>query len=176
MRSGRRQLLKTGVAGGVLLWASSGWVSRAPFDPAAPWTVQRTLALRRVASAIIGDALPEGSARQSRLDATVAGIQFALAGLPPALRDEFSDLLNLMTLPLTRWLLLRLPADWDAVSDADIRIWLTRWLASPVALFQSASQALIQLVHGAWYGQAANWQQAGYPGPPLTILQARSDT
>lgn len=175
MRPSRRQLLKTGLVGGALLWASGSWVSRAPIDPASPWTAQRTLALRRVASAIIGDALPEGPIRQARLDTSVAGIQFAVSSLPPALRDEFSDLLNLMTLQLTRWLLLRLPADWDAVSDADIRTWLARWQASPVALFQSASQALIQLVHGAWYGQAANWEQAGYPGPPLAILQARSN-
>lgn len=149
----RGALLRTG-AGGAMLLAVGGCAA-----PASPDAM-----LRAIAGAMLDGALPAQN-RDRALDAAVAGVKTAIAGLPPAVQGEISQLFGLLQFPLTRRVVAGV-GPWDRASETDVADFLQRWRRSRAQLLRSGYQALHQLVMAGWYGQDQSWPRIGYPGPP----------
>lgn len=164
----RRQFLKFGVAGGLLL-AAAGAV-RAQKGYRAATGADRLEVLTdgdgEVLAAIAPAILAGTGAAGASLVAIVGSIDRAVAGLPPHLQAEVKQLLALLASWPGRRLLAGVSAPWPQAAPADIAAFLERWRFSRWALFQQAYQALHELVLAAWYARPDSWPAIGYPGPP----------
>ncbi|WP_374355599.1 hypothetical protein [Chitinimonas sp.] len=172
----RRQLIKTGLAGALLLGTAR--LAHGPFRAAGilPFADERHFrildapgrtAMAAIARVMLADALPTESAlRQAAIEAAVHGCDVAIAGLPLLVQEEVKDLLALLNQPLSRRWLLGVQADWLEADDIAIANFLTRWRYSSFSLMRSGYQALHQIVFAAWYGSTAAWGGIGYEGPP----------
>jgi hypothetical protein len=164
----RRQVLKYGVAGAVVL-AAAGFARGQPAYRAAsghePLTALGAAdreVLAAVAPAILAGV--EGVAQQ--VDAVVGSIDRAIAGLPPHLQGEVRQLLALLaSWPGRRWI-AGVASPWPDASPAEVAAFLARWRFSRWALLQQGYHALHELVLAAWYARPDSWPAIGYPGPP----------
>jgi hypothetical protein len=171
LRLSRRALLKAGVAGAVAL-VLARWVYRQAASPTA--SAAHFVALdgraRSVVVAIVPvmleSALPTGEASMAARDEVVAGVDRAIAGLPPAVRGEVEELFSLLAFAPTRCLVAGVWMPWAEASPDVIARFLDRWQHSRFALLRSAYEALHRLILAAWYGNARAWPAIGYPGPP----------
>lgn len=168
VRLSRRTLLKVGVAGAATLLLAR-WL----YHPAPPRTDSRNAldpAARSIVAAIIPVFLDGALASDPQVtgarDETLAGVERAINGLPPATRQEISDLFSLLAFAPTRCLLAGIWSPWPEASAEAIESFLRRWRGSRFALLRSAYAALHQLVLSAWYAQPRAWPAIGYPGPP----------
>lgn len=169
----RRELIRTGVAGGALLALAGCARSIVPgaFDDAA--YRYRTLSpadrelIASVAAAMLAGALPRGAANHQALVTVVRGVDAAIAGLTPRIVAEVHQLFGLLEFAPARALAAGVWTPWSQASPRDVAGFLTRWRFSGVALYRTGYQALHQLVMAAWYGNAASWKAIGYPGPPV---------
>ena len=100
------------------------------------------------------------------LQELVAGVEQAIAGLPPAVRKEVDQLFALLSFAPTRALIAGVWSPWHEASPASIGAFFDRWRDSRLALLRSAYGALHQLVFAAWYGNSNAWPAIGYAGPP----------
>jgi len=120
-----------------------------------------------VVPVLLAGALPEApDARQQAIAETLAGIDVAIAGLPPAAQAELAELFALLALPPVRMSLARVGAPWPHATPADVRLFLDRFRNSSWTLLRSAYDALHQLTFAAWYGNPRAWPAIGYDGPP----------
>jgi hypothetical protein len=170
----RRTLLKAGVAGGAAL-VLARWLHTPKLPPQAPQSPTAVdAATRSILAAIIpvllAGALPIGAElREARAD-TLNAVEQAIAGLPPATREELRELFSLLDFAPTRCLVAGVWSPWSEASTESIAAFLARWRDSRFALLRSAYGALHQLVLAAWYAQPRAWPATGYAGPPtLTI-------
>ena len=155
---GRREFLKAGLMGSVLL-ACAGRVSAAADEEAAM--------LSAVSAAVMAGMLPpDPTLRAAALKETVAGIRHAVAGLSLASQNEVAELFSLLTLPPTRRLLAGVSAPWAEARVEEVAAFLENGRHSRVALLQGAYAALHDLVLGAWYARTEHWEAIGYPGLP----------
>ena len=162
----RRQFIKTGFAGSVLL-ALSGSFNR-PFAavPRGLSDGEREM-LAAIAAVLLDGALPNDAAARQRLVArTVDGIARAVAGLSLATQKEVGELFGLLVLAPGRLLLAGVGSPWREAAAADIAGFLGAWRNSRFGLLQSGYAALHDLTFGAWYAQPDSWEAIGYPGPP----------
>lgn len=171
----RRQLLKTGLAGSLLLGVA-GWL--APPLPAAPtrapasspfpsFSPEVREMLAAVAGCLLAGALPgEPDARRQALAAEVDALAQTVAGLSLATQKEIGELFGLLTVAPGRRLLAGVARPWGEASAAEVGEFLESWRGSRFGLLQSAYHALHDLVFGAWYAQPGHWAAIGYPGPP----------
>jgi hypothetical protein len=170
LRISRRTLLKVGVAGGAVLlfarWLYSppatkprGTETAPALDPAA-----RTI-VAAIIPVFLDGASPSGLA-SSVYTETLAGVERAIGGLPPATRQELTDLFSLLAFAPTRCLIAGVWSPWPEATPEAIASFLTRWRESRLALLRSAYAALHQLVFSAWYADPRAWPAIGYPGPP----------
>lgn len=111
-----------------------------------------------LAPTVVGDAM---------LATAVRGFDTAIVGLPPAVRAEVRQLLDLVTSPLTRGAATGVWQPWERASDEEVAAFLMRWRGSALVLFRSGYVALHALVRGGWYGNPQSWAALGYPGPPV---------
>ena len=118
--------------------------------------------LRSIARAMLQGALPN---EDDALDTALAGIDVAIAGLPPDVQREIGQLFGLLEFPVTRRLLAGI-GSWRSASNTDVARFLQSWRVSNAALLRSGYAALHQLVMAGWYGNDAAWPRLGYPGPP----------
>ena len=171
VRISRRTLLKAGAAGVAALLLAR-WLYRPAALP--PGRIENPNALspaaRTIVAAIIpvflDGALPSGPEASSVRDETLAGVDRAIAGLPPATRRELADLFSLLAFAPARCLLAGIWSSWPEATPETIASFLTRWRESRFVLLRSAYAALHQLVFSAWYAQPRAWPAIGYPGPP----------
>jgi hypothetical protein len=155
---GRREFIKAGLAGSVLL-ACAGRVSAAADEEAAM--------LSAVSAAVMVGMLPRDPAlRAAALKETVAGIRHAVAGLSLASQKEVAELFTLLTLSPTRRFLAGVSAPWAEARGEDVATFLENWRYSRFALLQGAYAGLHDLVLGAWYARPEHWDAIGYPGLP----------
>lgn len=171
VRISRRTLLKAGVAGAAALL-----VARCLYRPlATPASSRETAtALEPAARSIVASlipvlldgALPEGPEAANARAETLTGVERAVAGLPPATRNELAELFSLLAFAPTRCLLAGIWSPWPEAAPEAIASFLTRWRDSRFALLRSAYAALHQLVFSAWYANPRAWPAIGYPGPP----------
>lgn len=154
----RRQFLKAGIAGSLLL-ALAGRVHAA--------SDERRAMLVAVSSAILKGLLPEdAAARRAALGATATGVERAVAGLSLPVQKEVGELFSLLANAGGRRLLAGVPAAWSEARGEDVSAFLTAWRYSRFALLRTAYAALHDLVFGAWYARTENWAAIGYGGPP----------
>lgn len=170
MNISRRTFIVTGTVGAVAL-ATAAWLR----GPHAPPPAMPRRALDADAEAIFGavapvllagawpeDPVAQASARQD----TLAGIDTAVAGLPPSSRKELAGLVALLSLPPVRLGLAGLHTPWHDASPREVRRFLDRCRDSSFLTLRAAYDALHALVFAAWYGNPRSWPAIGYPGPP----------
>lgn len=171
IRFTRRTLLKAGIAGGAaLLLARWLYTATEPSHSAASTQSATGEDARAILSAIIpvllDGALPAGADAAAARDEALAGALRAIAGLPPATREELDQLFALLAFPPTRSLVAGVWSPWPEASAESISAFLAGWRDSRFALLRSAYEALHQIVYGAWYGNPRSWPAIGYAGPP----------
>lgn len=164
----RRSLLKLGIASGVVLAVAGGslallkpgLLADGKLSPAA-----RQL-MRAVALAVFDGLLPaEAAAREARLAAHLDQLDANIAGFPPHLRGELSQLLSLLTSSGGRFTLTGLTSDWASASVADVQASLQAMSLSSLGLKQQIYHALRDLSSLVFFSNAASWPLVGYPGP-----------
>src|SRR5262245_56030029 len=107
MNLSRRTFIATGLVGAAAL-AAAAWL-RGPHAPASG-VPRRALdadgeaLFAAVAPVLLAGALPtDGAARRDAIAQTLAGIDIAVAGLPPAAQAELRELVALLALPPVRF-------------------------------------------------------------------------
>jgi hypothetical protein len=165
----RRQFLKFGVAGGLLLAAAGAaraqrksYRAATGAEPLAVLTEDDAEVLAAIAPAILAGAGASGAG----LDAIVGSIDRAVAGLAPHLQAEVRQLLALLASWPGRRILARVSAPWSRAPREAVWAFLERWRFSRWRLLQQAYHALHELVFAAWYARPDSWPAIGYPGPP----------
>jgi hypothetical protein len=165
----RRRFLAAGVLGATLL-AGAGWF-RAASRSIAPGRA----ALGRDAEAIVAAIVPvmldgvlpaEAPTRRNAVDETIAGVDAAIAGLPPIAQQELARLFTLLALAPVRVALLHSSGGWPQADGGDVQRFLERMRSSDSSLLRSAYDAIHQLIFAAWYGNPRAWAAIGYSGPP----------
>jgi hypothetical protein len=168
----RRRLLQAGLAGGAVLAAAGGvaWFRRrgATGDAASALDRDAEPVVRAIVPAMLASALPVSDADRARaIDETVAGVNVAIAGLPPASRAELAQLFGVLGSAFGRRVFAGVAAPWPEASVGEVDAFLNAWRASGWALKRTAYDALHQLVIGTWYANPRSWPAIGYGGPPL---------
>ena len=155
----RRQFLKTGLAGGLLL-NIAGCSMGASGD-------SRRAVLSALVPVFLAGALPApGAARDAAITGTVAGIEKAIAGLALAAQKELDQLFALLGFAPARIAVAGVWADWQDATPQAVGAFLESWRHSRFELLRSAYAALHDLVFGAFYAGPETWPAIGYPGPP----------
>ena len=166
-RISRRTLLKAGIAGGAALllarWLYTATTAPTPTHPNALDASSRAL-VAAIAPVMLAGALPASD--PVLLQEIVAGVEQAIAGLPPAVRREIDQLFALLSFAPTRALIGGVWSPWPQASAEAIRAFLDHWRSSRLTLLRSAYGALHQLVLASWYGNSHAWPAIGYAGPP----------
>ena len=169
LRISRRTLLKAGIAGAAALLLVR-WLYTPTSKPARPTPSALEPGAQTIVAAIIpvllDGALPSGPEGPSARAETLARVEEAIAGLPPATRNELAELFSLLGFPPTRCLIAGIWSPWPEASRESIASFLTRWRDSRFELLRSAYAALHQLVFAAWYANPRAWFATGYAGPP----------
>jgi len=155
----RREFLKTGLAGGLLLNVAA---CARPAENGG-----RTVVLNALIPVMLTGALPaDGAGRLELIARTLTGVERAIAGLSPATQKEISQLFDLLAFPLTRMLAAGIWSPWAEATPTAIGNFLESWRHSRFDLLQSGYAALHDLIFGAWYARPDTWAAIGYPGPP----------
>ena len=173
----RRQFIKTGVIGGVVLvairaaygsFSADALVDEdRDFSYAILRAKERTM-LAAIAPVMLAGALPqESAARQRAIVEVVRGVDTAIRGLPPAVQSEVRDLFALLVFPVTRRVLAGVVKPWLEATPMEIAAFLERWRGSSFVLLRAAYRALQELIMAAWYGNPQAWPRISYPGPPV---------
>jgi hypothetical protein len=166
--AGRRTFLKTGLAGATVLLLARTLSASTPAPAASAPTISpdARAMLASVIPVFLDGALPTGAEAADARAQTLAAVEEAIAGLPPASRDELAGLFSLLAFAPSRWIATGIWSSWpEATADATAAF-LDRWRSSRFALLRSAYAALHQLVFAAWYAQPRAWPPTGYGGPP----------
>jgi hypothetical protein len=167
----RRTLLKAGVAGGAALllarWLYTGTSAPTPPDSRfAALNVSARAIVAAIVPVLLDGALPTGPDALAARAAVLAGVDQAIAGLPPAARREIDDLFSLLAFAPTRCVIAGVWSPWPEASRDSVAAFVAAWRSSRFDLLRSAYGALHQIVFGAWYGMERAWPAIGYPGPP----------
>ena len=169
LRISRRTLLKAGIAGAAALLLAR-WLYPPTSPPARPTPSALEPGAHAIVAAIIpvllDGALPSGPEAPSARAEALAAVEEAIAGLPPATRNELADLFSLLGFPPTRCLVAGIWSPWPEATRESIASFLMRWRDSRFELLRSAYAALHQLVFAAWYANPRAWPATGYAGPP----------
>jgi hypothetical protein len=166
--AGRREFLKFGVAGALLLAAAGAARAQATYRAADGSGTLQVLreADRDVLAAVTPAILAGTAATGASLAAAIGSVDRAVAGLPLHLQEEVQQLLALLaSWPGRRWV-AGVSAPWREASVAEVSSFLERWRFSRWALLQQGYHALHDLVLAAWYARPDSWTAIDYPGPP----------
>lgn len=155
----RREFLKTGVAGALLL--NIAGCSRAPGDGG------RAVVLAALIPVFLEGALPAGGETRSELiTRTIAGVEKAIAGLSLSTQKEVGELFDLLSFAPTRMIVAGIWSPWPEATPQAIGEFLESWRHSRFDLLKSGYAALHDLIFGAWYARPDTWAAINYPGPP----------
>lgn len=89
-----------------------------------------------------------------------------LAALSPEMLKLTRQLLDVLSLPLTRGPLTGVWGAWEQASATQVTAFLQRWQDSSLNLLRMGHASLLQLLQMAWYERPESWAACGYPGPP----------
>ena len=155
----RREFLKTGVAGALLLNLAA--CTRPPESD------RRAVVLAALIPVFLEGALPAtGEARAELITRTIAGVEKAIAGLSLATQKEIGELFDLLSFAPTRMIIAGIWSAWPEATPEAIGRFLESWRHSRFDLLKSGYAALHDLIFGAWYARPDTWAAIDYPGPP----------
>ena len=175
----RRQLLRRGLAGGVLLaFGGMGFLAtRRGRELALPPEGLKTFTLSEysVLAAVAGRMVPPISGAPTPEEIRVAFIADRLvAHADPSAQQELKQLLGLLESPALGFVFDGRTEPFTQLSaeaqDATLRAWET----SKVTVRRTGFQALRSLVLSCYYGSPRVWPALGYPGPSKAIRWAPS--
>jgi hypothetical protein len=163
----RREFLRVGIAGSIALACAGAVRASVPYRPASGDTPLVVLDAgdREVLAAVV-PAMLAGTPGAQQVDAVVASVDRALAGLPPHLQREVRQLFALLGFAPVRRFMCGVRAPWPEARPEDVAAFLERWRHGRFALQQQGYQALHELVLASWYARPDAWPAIGYPGPP----------
>jgi hypothetical protein len=155
----RREFLKTGV-GGALLLNIAACTSQPVGD-------RRAAVLAALIPVFLEGALPAGGeARSELITRTIDGVGKAISGLSLATQKEIEELFDLLSFAPTRIIAAGIWSAWPEASPEAIGKFLESWRHSRFDLLKSGYAALHDLIFGAWYARPDTWAAIDYPGPP----------
>ncbi len=156
----RREFLKTGIAGALLLNVA-GCTRPAEGDDG------RTMVLTALIPVFLNGALPpSGVTRPELIARTIAGVDKAIAGLSLATQREVGELFDLLSFTPTRMIVAGIWSPWPDASPESTGKFLESWRNSRFDLLKSGYAALHDLIFSAWYARPDTWTAINYPGPP----------
>ncbi len=170
-REGRREFLKKGLLGALILAAGGGTFlatrrTRAipglgPLQVLTPEEATVVLAVaNRLVPERVGFPRPLEVGLPRKVDALVAGLH-------PGAQKEIRRLLNLFESALAGALFEGQFRTFTASSPWEQDDRLRGWAQSRVTLRRSGFRALKKLVAATYYSSPETWAAIGYPGPPL---------
>ena len=155
----RRQFLKTGLAGGVLLNVAG---CTRPSENGG-----RTAILSALIPVVLAGALPANTSEAApQIVRTISGIEKTIAGLSLSAQKEIGELFDLLAFAPTRILAAGLWSTWAEANPEALVAFLESWRHSRFDLLKSGYSALHDIIFGAWYAHPDSWESIGYPGPP----------
>lgn len=166
----RRQFIKVGIAGGLVL-AGVRFLDRPQEAAAADGFTfldpRSASAVAAIIPVVLAGALPsDGAARKAAIDATVAGFDRAVSGLSGAVQKEVAELFSILRFAPARLMFTGLWTSLEESPPEEIAAFLRRWRHSRFDIQRAGYQAITQLLQAAWYGNPASWSAIGYPGAP----------
>ena len=172
----RRQVIKTGIAGGLLLvtarvvwgpFSGGGVLLLENGDNYIFLTQEDRAVIASLAPVILEGALPDDVREyDSAISEIVKGVDTTISGLTPSVQKEVRELFGILTFPVTRTLLASVWKPWLEADRVDIENFLSSWQNSRFNLLRSAYDALHELITASWYGNKNSWNGIGYAGPP----------
>ncbi|MBI5907471.1 MAG: hypothetical protein HY853_02640 [Burkholderiales bacterium] len=124
--------------------------------------------MHRVAEAVLDGILPRNAGeRQALLQQTVVMLDQTVSTMPVHLQKEVKDLLGMLSIAPTRFLLGGRWAGWANASVADTTAFLTGLRTSRVELKRFIYVTLQELTTLSFYTLPQTWKLFGYPGPLL---------
>lgn len=155
----RREFLKTGVGGALLLNIAA--------CTSPPAEDRRAVVLAALIPVFLKGALPAGGeARSELITRTIAGVDKAISGLSLATQKEIGELFDLLSFAPTRIIAAGIWSAWPGATPEAIGKFLESWRHSRFDLLKSGYAALHDLIFGAWYARPDTWPAIDYPGPP----------
>jgi len=85
---------------------------------------------------------------------------------------EMRKLFDLLNSGLMKGLTTGIWSDWDEADNKDIQRFLNDWKHSRFALFNSAYNALSDIIGFAWYSDPTHTKGLGYAGPPAHAIES----
>ncbi|MBB4014472.1 hypothetical protein [Niveibacterium umoris] len=173
----RRRFLFLGVSAGVAtaLGVVAAWPDSAALeDDAHPYgflTTQDRAILAALAPAMLAGTWPADAAKATAETLTLLrGIDTALLGMPPRVRDDMRKLFGLLGRQAGRVLVAGSFAGWAQVDPARAAGMIQSWRDHALALMQQAYGGLHDLTMGVWYGNPDHFADCAYAGPPTLKL------
>ena len=170
-KEGRRDFLKKGLVGGLLLAVGGGVFLATRRTRAAGGLGQLQVLSPEEATVVLAVAnrlVPERVGFPRPLEVGVPGkVDALVAGLHPGTQTEIRRLLNLFEGAVAGFLFEGQLRPFTACSPWEQEDRLRGWARSRVTLRRSGFRALKKLVYAAYYGSPQTWAAIGYPGPPL---------
>lgn len=172
----RRQFLKTGIAGGLLL--TTALVLHQPLDrfgkrmlvdsvPLDGKNGALRLVMPALAPVILKGTIPaDEPQRSSAIKRATDGVAAAVSALSAPAQREVAELFALLAFAPTRRLVAGVSSPWPEATEMEIGRFLESWRHSSLDLLKSGYMALHDLTFGAWYADPETWVAIGYPGPP----------
>lgn len=162
----RRRLIFTGVAGAAVLVAAR-WLQPSHSVAASALSADAADVMRAIIPALLDGALPDDATqRRAAIEDTVGAVGKAIAGLPPAAREELSSLFALLDFAPVRIAFADIDFAWRDADVVTTNAFLVRLQKSRWSVKRTAYDALHQLTFAAWYASPSTWPSIGYPGPP----------
>jgi hypothetical protein len=166
----RRQLVKRGAVGALLLLVAGGgvsyfWPTRRRRGPSRLSVFDETEAsiLAAVADAVLAI---EPGAPSAESVGVVGRIDALLARSPADVQRELRRLLRLFENGLTGLLTGSGWTSFTALSGEARGRRLNAWEMSRISIFRTGFQAMKRLTAACYYSSPAAWAAIGYPGPP----------
>jgi hypothetical protein len=177
INASRRRFLFLGVSAGLAtaLGVAAAWPDSAALEDDAHrygfLTAQDRAILAALAPAMLAGAWPADPAKATA-EALILlrGIDTALMGMPPRVRDDMRKLFGLLGRQAGKLLVAGSLTGWAQVDPQRAGTMIQGWRDHALALLQQAYGGLHDLTMGVWYGNPDHFADCGYPGPPMLKL------
>jgi len=178
----RRQFLKTGLLGGLLLstahlGACSSKTLIAPlntnqYSPYLFLTREDAIMLSALLPAMLAQNWPASPVAQRQAEAdTLQRIDTFLLRVGAFNQHEIRKLFDLLQVRLARGLTSGIWRSWENTDRQQIEAFLQSWKHSGISLFNSGYNGLSDIICFAWYSNPQNTLAFGYAGVPDHVAQ-----
>jgi hypothetical protein len=171
----RRGFLKKGILGSALLVIGGGAglalratkLGKAARKPLRLLSPGEHAVLAAVAARVVpGEGAPSAWPSAEAVDCA-GKIDALLALAHPAVGEDFRHLLGLFENGLAGLFIHHSPTPFTQLGPAEQDARLEAWRRSRLVLLRSGYQALVRLVHAAYFSSPEVYPVIGYPGPPV---------